>query len=54
MQNSTQHTIIPGLHDSHLHVIRGGRLYNFNAIAPNTPVFIHLYHLALLNRAALK
>jgi predicted amidohydrolase YtcJ len=98
--------MIPGLHDSHLHVIRGGRLFNLelrwdgvptlaqalemlreqvertppgqwvrvvggwsefqfkerrmptldelNAIAPHTPVFVlHLYHLALLNRAAL-
>lgn len=100
-------TTIPGLHDSHLHVIRGGRMYNMelrwdgvpsladalrrlkeqvqrtppplwvrvvggwsefqfaerrlptleevNAISAETPVFIlHLYHLALLNRAALK
>jgi predicted amidohydrolase YtcJ len=99
--------MIPGLHDSHLHVIRGGRLFNLelrwdgvptlaqalemlreqvertppgqwvrvvggwsefqfkerrmptldelNEIAPQTPVFVlHLYHLALLNRAALK
>ncbi len=99
--------MIPGLHDSHLHVIRGGRMYamelrwdgvpsladglrmlreqvertppglwvrvvggwsefqfaerrmptldELNAIAPDTPVFVlHLYHLALLNRAALK
>jgi predicted amidohydrolase YtcJ len=105
--DAKRHTVIPGLHDSHLHVIRGGRLYNLelrwdgvptlgqalemlrvqvertppgqwvrvvggwsefqfkerrmptldeiNAIAPNTPVFIlHLYHLALLNRAALQ
>jgi predicted amidohydrolase YtcJ len=101
------HTMIPGLHDSHLHVIRGGRLFNLelrwdgvptlaqalemlreqvertppgqwvrvvggwsefqfkerrmptldelNEIAPETPVFVlHLYHLALLNRAALQ
>jgi len=101
------HTLVPGLHDSHNHVIRGGRLYNMelrwdgvptlaealemlkeqvqrtppgqwvrvvggwsefqfrerrmptldelNAIAPDTPVFVlHLYHMALLNKAALK
>jgi predicted amidohydrolase YtcJ len=99
-------TLIPGLNDSHTHVIRGGRFYNLelrwdgvptlaqalemlrdqvsrtppgqwirvvggwsefqfrerrmpkvdelNAIAPNTPVFVlHLYHLAILNKAAL-
>jgi predicted amidohydrolase YtcJ len=105
--DARDHTLIPGLHDSHLHVIRGGRFYNLelrwdgvptlaqalemlreqvertppgqwvrvvggwsayqfrerrmptldelNAIAPATPVFVlHLYHMALLNKAALK
>nr|BBH88115.1 amidohydrolase [Thermosporothrix sp. COM3] len=99
-------TLIPGLNDSHIHVIRGGLYYNLelrwdgvpslsdalnmlrkqvertsppqwvrvvggwsefqfverrmptleelNTIAPDTPVFVlHLYHCALLNRAAL-
>ncbi len=100
-------TIIPGLNDSHIHVIRGGLSYNMelrwdgvpsladalrmlheqalrtpapqwvrvvggwsefqfverrmptleelNEAAPDTPVFVlHLYHSALLNRAALR
>ena len=100
-------TVIPGLNDSHIHVIRGGLNYNLelrwdgvpsladalrllreqvrrtpppqwvrvvggwsefqfaerrmptlddlNAVAPETPVFVlHLYHCALLNRAALR
>ncbi len=98
--------VIPGLNDSHLHVIRGGLNYNMelrwdgvpsladglrmlkeqvqrtptgqwvqvvggwselqfaerrmpsledvNAVAPETPVFLHLYCRALLNQAALR
>ncbi len=44
--------LIPGLIDSHIHVIP---LDELNAVAPDTPVFIlHLYDRALLNAAALR
>src|SRR6266545_3322098 len=60
--------VIPGLNDSHIHVIRGGLNFNMelrwdgvpslaeiNQAAPDTPVFVlHLYDRAIVNGAALR
>src|SRR5258708_7541775 len=56
--NLNKRTAIPGLNDSHTHLIRGGLNYNLELRCdgvPAAPVFVlHLYDRALLNRAALR